>query len=109
MNFNEYQKKARSTAIYPVQAQVIYPTLGMAGESGEVAELVKKWIRDEGGYNMSEERVLKLHKEIGDVLWYVANLCTDLGISLHSVAVENLEKLQDRQERGVIQGDGDNR
>lgn len=109
MNFNEYQEKAKSTAIYPDKFKVIYPTLGMAGESGEVCEKIKKWLRDENGDNMSEERKQLLKKEIGDVLWYIANLSSDLGFSLDELAQENIDKLFSRKERGVLKGSGDNR
>lgn len=109
MNFNEYQEKARSTAIYPAQMQVIYPSLGVCGEAGEIAELVKKWIRDESGHNMTAEHRDNLTKEIGDVLWYLANLCSDLGINLSDVAIVNLDKLASRQSRGKLHGDGSNR
>jgi NTP pyrophosphatase (non-canonical NTP hydrolase) len=109
MNFEEYQKRARSTAVYPAQSQIVYPALGLAGEAGEVAELVKKWLRDERSHNVSAERVDKLAAELGDVLWYIANLCTDLGLDLQMVASRNIEKLADRAERGKIRGDGDNR
>ncbi len=108
MNFDEYQEMARSTAIYPDQAQVIYPALGIAGESGEIAELVKKAIRDEDGF-INPDRRIKLRMEIGDVLWYLANLATDLGWSLDGIAIDNIAKLKSRQERDVLHGDGDER
>ncbi len=103
---NEYQKQARKTAVYG--APILYPTLGLCGEAGEVAEKVKKAIRDENGY-ISPERREDLKKELGDVLWYLACISGDLGISLEDVAVANLEKLADRQERGKLQGSGDDR
>lgn len=109
MNFNEYQSAAKETAIYPREHAVTYPALGLAGESGEVSEKVKKWIRD-GHINAGE-----LHKEIGDVLWYLAALCSDLQdkfgdeYSLENAAIRNYQKLKSRQERGVLGGSGDNR
>ena len=103
MNFREYQDLARGTAIYPDEYDIIYPTLGLTGESGEVAEKVKKFVRD--GYLNKEE----LTKEIGDVLWYIANLCSDLEIELEDVASGNIEKLLDRKKRNVLHGSGDNR
>jgi NTP pyrophosphatase (non-canonical NTP hydrolase) len=109
MNFDEYQEMAKSTAIYPEQAQIVYPSLGVASEAGEVAGTVKKWIRDDRSAVMGIERQQKLTKEIGDTLWYLANLCTDIGVSLERVARENIEKLQSRQDRGVLEGDGDER
>tara|TARA_Y100000593_G_scaffold1406_1_gene2855 strand:+ start:3880 stop:4182 length:303 start_codon:yes stop_codon:yes gene_type:complete len=100
MTFDEYQVKAKQTAIY--DHPVIYPTLGLCGESGEVAEKVKKHLRD--GTSLDE-----LKKELGDVLWYLASIASDLNISLNDIALTNVEKLQSRMERGKIQGSGDNR
>ncbi len=81
-----------------------YPALGLAGEAGEVANQVKKWIRDDQG-NMTAERKAKILDEISDVLWYAAQLCTDLGASLGEVAEGNLKKLAARKEAGTLQGD----
>lgn len=108
MNFSEYQEKARSTAIYPPEMARIYPTLGLAGEAGEVAEKVKKIIRDKGN-NFDEVDVENIKKELGDVIWYVANIAFDFGINLQDVAETNIEKLMSRKERGVLKGSGDNR
>ncbi|MGI9556048.1 MAG: nucleoside triphosphate pyrophosphohydrolase family protein [Cyanophyceae cyanobacterium] len=106
MDFNEYQALARSTAIYPKEHRVVYPALGLAGESGEVAEKIKKMLRD----SIPEQDVKEaLVKELGDVLWYVANLAHDLSITLDDIAMANVSKLLDRSERGVLQGSGDNR
>jgi NTP pyrophosphatase (non-canonical NTP hydrolase) len=106
--FALYQAVAHETAIYDAHLQVIYPALGLAGEAGEVANKVKKVYRDSGGV-MSNEHREKIAKEIGGVLWYVAALCTDLGISMADVARENLCALRDRAERGTLHGDGDDR
>jgi NTP pyrophosphatase (non-canonical NTP hydrolase) len=106
MEFNEYQIKARKTAIYPVQYSVIYPTLGLAGESGEVAEKVKKFIRDK---TTTEDLKSALVKELGDVLWYISNIASDLDISLEEIVEINLIKLADRKNRNVLQCSGDNR
>ena len=109
MTLNEYQEKSRKTAKYPDAGKnFIYPTLGLAGEAGEVAEKVKKIIRDEGGAVSNEKRE-EIKKELGDVLWYVAQIATELGISLDDVAEANIEKLYSRLERGVLGGSGDNR
>lgn len=109
MNFDEYQKKSRKTAIYPDKDRnFIYPTLGLMGESGEIAEKIKKVIRDKGG-KIDEETRTELIKELGDVLWYLANLSTELGISLDKIAVTNIEKLLSRMQRDKLHGDGDNR
>lgn len=101
LTLNEYQKAARRTAIYT--DRIIYPALGLCGESGEVAEKIKKFLRD-GILNDRE-----VAKELGDVLWYVANLAEDLGYDLAEIADINLEKLESRAKRNVIKGDGDNR
>jgi len=109
MTFQEYQEEARKTAIYPNKDNnFVYPTLGLAGEAGEVAEKIKKVIRDGNGI-VSEEKKVEITKELGDVLWYVANLAKELGISLEEVAQKNLEKLQSRQQRNELHGSGDNR
>jgi NTP pyrophosphatase (non-canonical NTP hydrolase) len=109
MNFTEYQAKARATAKYPVIGHaVIYPTLGLANEAGEVAGKIKKIFRDkEGMIGVAEREALKA--ELGDVLWYLAQTCSELEIPLDEVAEANIAKLLDRQARGKIQGDGDNR
>jgi NTP pyrophosphatase (non-canonical NTP hydrolase) len=109
MTFQEYQDEARKTAIYPNKDNnFIYPTLGLAGEAGEVAEKIKKVIRDNDGI-ISEEKKQEVTKELGDVLWYVANLAKELGVSLEEVAQKNIEKLQSRQQRNELHGSGDNR
>jgi NTP pyrophosphatase (non-canonical NTP hydrolase) len=104
MDFKTYQDLAKTTAIYPEQARIFYPCLGLAGETGEICEKVKKHVRD--GRQLDKE---DLKKELGDVLWYISALASDLDISLEDVAVSNYEKLKSRQERNVLQGSGDNR
>jgi NTP pyrophosphatase (non-canonical NTP hydrolase) len=109
MNFTEYQTKSRTTAKYPVIGHgVIYPTLGLTNEAGEVAGKIKKVFRDKDGI-ISEETREALKAELGDVLWYLAQTATELGLSLDEIAEHNIAKLLDRQARGKIQGDGDNR
>ncbi|MFA6252004.1 MAG: nucleoside triphosphate pyrophosphohydrolase family protein [Candidatus Paceibacterota bacterium] len=109
MTFQEYQEEARKTAIYPnLGDNFIYPTLGLVGEAGEVAEKIKKVIRDDD-YKISDEKRAEIVKEVGDVLWYIANLSAELGISLEDVASGNLEKLKSRQQRNELKGSGDNR
>ena len=108
MEANEYQKRAVSTAIYPRSQYILYPALGLFGEAGEVAEHIKKAIRDDGGIFTTERRAALL-KELGDVGWYLANLAADLGFDLDTVFQANLDKLQSRKERGVLQGSGDDR
>jgi len=109
MNFTEYQNKSRKTAKYPAIGHgVIYPTLGLTNEAGEVAGKIKKIFRDKDGIIGAAEREA-LKGELGDVLWYLAQVCTELDISLDEVAETNIEKLYSRLERGKIGGDGDNR
>jgi len=109
MNLNDYQTKSRATAKYPaIGHAVIYPTLGLVNEAGEVAGKIKKVFRDKNG-EISLETREALKAELGDVLWYLAQTCTELELSLEEVAEYNLTKLLDRQARGKIQGDGDNR
>lgn len=108
MFFYSYQDRAALTAIYPESSRIIYPALGLAGEAGEVANKIKKVLRDHQG-NVPEEMKQDLKKELGDVLWYVAALATDLHLDLDEIAEENLQKLESRQERGVLGGSGDNR
>lgn len=109
MNFNKYQKKSRKTAIYPNKGKnYIYPTLGLVGEAGEIAEKIKKILRDDNG-KLTDEKRKKILNELGDVLWYVAQLATELNFSLEKVARENLEKLSSRKKRGALKGSGDER
>jgi NTP pyrophosphatase (non-canonical NTP hydrolase) len=108
MELSAYQRQSRRTAEYPRGAWLAYPALGLAGEAGEVAEHAKKAIRDDGG-TVSDQRKAAMSKELGDVLWYVAQLATELGLDLDRIASENLEKLRSRQRRGVLSGDGDER
>ncbi len=109
MDFTEYQHKSRATAKYPAIGHgVIYPTLGLTNEAGEVAGKIKKVFRDKNG-EINDETREALRAELGDVLWYLAQVCTELNLSLDEVAETNLAKLLDRQARGKIHGDGDNR
>jgi len=111
MDFNEYQCEAGKTAVYPERGStkgILYTALGIAGEAGEVAENVKKMIRDDNG-ELSHERREAIRKELGDVLWYIANLSEEINYDLNTIANLNIEKLRDRQDRGVLHGKGDNR
>jgi NTP pyrophosphatase (non-canonical NTP hydrolase) len=105
-NLNNYQRQAKETAIYPENSKIVYPALGLAGEAGEVADKVKKIIRD--GRN-DAEYYNQIAKELGDVLWYCAVLADDLGYSLQQIAEMNVYKLQSRKVMGTISGDGDDR
>ena len=109
VNFVEYQEKARQTVKYPVIGHaVIYPTLGLTNEAGEVSGKIKKIFRDKAGIISDADRIA-LRGELGDVLWYLSQLSTELGLSLDEIAEQNIAKLLDRQARGKIQGDGDDR
>lgn len=108
MHLSEYQRRSRATAEYPRTAWLAYPALGLSGEAGEVAEHAKKAIRDDRG-EISEERRAAMSKELGDVLWYVSQLATELDLDLDEIAQANLDKLLSRQQRGVLSGDGDDR
>jgi len=108
VEFSEYQRFSRRTAEYPREAWLAYPALGLAGEAGEVAEHAKKAIRDDGGA-VSPQRRSAIAKELGDVLWYVTQLASELELELEEIARENLEKLFSRQRRGVLSGSGDER
>ena len=108
VDFSEYQHFSRRTAAYPRESWLTYPALGLAGEAGEVAEHVKKAIRDHDGVIDADRRVA-ISKELGDVLWYVTQLASELGLELETIARENLEKLFSRQRRGMLSGSGDDR
>ena len=109
MDFDEYQRRAAETAIYPSFGhRIIYPSLGLASEAGEVAGKIKKEIRDGdgafAGYIIDE-----IGDELGDVLWYLARIASELGLSLGDIAERNAHKLRDRADRGVLGGQGDKR
>ena len=108
-DFQTYQSESRKTAsrVYTDHA-IVYPTLGLTNEAGELAGKVKKIFRDKGGV-ISEEDRQALKGELGDVLWYLTQICTELDFSLEEVASHNLEKLFSRQSRGALSGEGDER
>lgn len=109
MEFSKYQELARVTAVYPNRgSNIYYPALGLGGETGEVLEKIKKVMRDNDGV-VTDEKKSELSKEIGDVLWYVSNLCSELDIDMGAVAQQNIDKLYDRMARNVLKGSGDNR
>ncbi|CAN5420818.1 nucleoside triphosphate pyrophosphohydrolase family protein [soil metagenome] len=110
MNFNDYQQQALTTALTSDDdfKDMMHWVLGLNGEAGEVAEKLKKIIRDKNGI-MSDSDKQELAKELGDVLWYLAVFANDLGVSLDKVATTNLQKLADRQQRNKLGGSGDNR
>ena len=107
-DFNAYQRMASKTAIYPEEHRILYPALGLAGEAGEVANKVKKLIRD-GPDGRPDDWREQISSEIGDVLWYCAALATDLNMQLGMIAALNEKKLRDRFDRGKLNGSGDNR
>ena len=109
MTFDEYMKKSAVTANYPdMEHNIYYPTIGLAGEAGEVANKVKKIMRNDGGVTTYTSR-LAIADELGDCIWYIAALCRELNVSMDWVAEKNIVKLYDRLERGKLQGDGDKR
>jgi NTP pyrophosphatase (non-canonical NTP hydrolase) len=114
MNFNDYQKKALSTDVFDasqrdISSQAFFAKLlGLVGETGEVADKFKKIYRDNNGI-MSAEQLKEMEKELGDVLWYVSTVAAYLGLSLDGIAELNLQKLEDRKNRGKLSGSGDNR
>jgi len=109
MEFKDYQTKARKTAIYPkVGKNFVYPTLGLSGETGEIAEKIKKILRDDNG-KVDKGKRMELVFEMGDVLWYLSNLASELNINLDTIAKLNLHKLEMRMKKGKLKGSGDNR
>ena len=108
-DFETYQRESRKTwGVIPVDHPIVYPTLGLANEAGEVAGKIKKIFRDKGGVIEEADRQA-LKYELGDVLWYLTQICTELDLTLEEVAAANLEKLFSRQARGQIRGEGDER
>ena len=110
MTFEDYQKQALTTVIATDDSfkDLLHWVLGMNGEAGELAEKMKKIIRDKNSV-ISDEDKLEMAKELGDVLWYIAVFAHDLGVPLDKIAQQNLDKLQSRKDRGVLGGSGDNR
>lgn len=106
MELNQYQAAALTTAVYPEATRIIYPALGMAGEAGEVADKVKKVIRDNEQV-FDNDRKTAIAYEVGDVLWYCATMAHDLGYTLEEIAQMNIQKLKSRQSRGKLSGSGD--
>jgi NTP pyrophosphatase (non-canonical NTP hydrolase) len=110
MDIKKYQKEAIKTAIHPKKFKIIYPAIGLGNETGELMGKIKKWMRgDYGKGKISKEKRESIKGELGDVLWYLATLATDLGLSLDDAAQENLKKLKSRKQKNLIKGDGDKR
>jgi NTP pyrophosphatase (non-canonical NTP hydrolase) len=115
MTFEEYGNKAFTLAIYPrgesMLQNMVYPTLGLAGEAGEVAEKIKKLIRGGGGFDVyiPQETRDTIVKELGDVLWYINACAREINATLEEVAATNLDKLFDRKDRNQLHGEGDDR
>ena len=110
MTFDEYQKQALTTAhstYEPLMQQTIW-AMGVAGEAGEVVEKWKKIVAYKEGVT-TEADLADLAKELGDVVWYIAVMADSLGLSFDDIMQRNVKKLQDRKDRGVITGAGDNR
>jgi NTP pyrophosphatase (non-canonical NTP hydrolase) len=107
--FSDYQRESRKTwMLVRTDHPIVYPTLGLVNEAGELAGKVKKIFRDKQGVISDQDRE-ELTLELGDVLWYLAQICTELDVSLDDVAEANIDKLRSRLERGAIQGEGDHR
>ena len=106
--FSTYQSASKGFAIYPQQSAIEYVTLGLASEAGEVAGKIKKVLRDRQG-DFTAEDVEAIGAELGDTLWYVAQLATELGLDIDQIATDNIQKLSDRQVRNVLKGSGDRR
>jgi NTP pyrophosphatase (non-canonical NTP hydrolase) len=110
MDFDDYQEQSKSTAIFPndlpdfVTTGQVYTVLGQSGESGEMQEKLKKAIRED-----DEQYIREMRAEVGDVLWYLSQVCEEFGWNMDDVAKENIEKLQSRQQRGELEGKGDDR
>lgn len=111
ITFDSYQHLASKTAIYPKERAVEYVALGLASEAGEVAGKIKKQIRDGASWNGEQREAHRqaILAELGDVLWYIAELCTNYDVHLSDVAEDNLRKLKARAAHNTLQGDGDNR
>lgn len=109
--FNEYQKFTWSTRIYPPEQGIVYNTFGLAGETGEICEKLKKLIRDKNRNlnSLSSAEKLEIAKELGDVQWYLATLAKELGFTLQKIININYEKLTSREKRNKLKGSGDSR
>lgn len=109
MHFRDYQKRTKRTAVYPkIGKNFVFPLLGLLGETGEVVEKIKKIFRDHRG-KIDANKKDEIKKELGDVLWYLSQLATELGISLEDIAKTNLEKIGRRKKKNLIHGSGDDR
>jgi NTP pyrophosphatase (non-canonical NTP hydrolase) len=111
LDFDAYQQAAartRTNAGVSIDHPIVYPTLGLTNEAGEVAGKVKKIFRDHGGVITDADRDA-LALELGDVLWYLTEICSRLDIRLEDVAARNIAKIADRMSRGVLGGEGDHR
>lgn len=107
--YGRYQEQSRKTySDIKTDDPIVYPTLGLVNEAGEFAGKIKKIFRDKNGVISDEDRQA-LKGELGDVLWYLTQICTNLDLTLEEIAEANLDKLFSRLDRGMIQGDGDNR
>lgn len=108
MTFNEYQQQALKTAIYPQNYKIVYPSIGLSGETGEVSEKIKKVLRDNNG-NFSKDKCQEIAKELGDCLWYISAMANDIGYTLDEIAEMNINKIVIRQQNNQIHGNGDDR
>lgn len=108
MHGSEYQANAKKTARYPREHAIYYVAMGLAAETGELINKIKKIIRDDNN-KLTDERKEQIKQELGDVLWYIAMICEETGLNLDEIMEYNNKKLLGRVERNTINGDGDNR
>lgn len=108
MTLNEYQMQAHGTAVYKPEDGLMYSAVALAGEVGEYCNKIKKVVRDHNK-EVSPDVLLQLDKELGGILWYLAECCTVLGLTFDGIARRNLALLEDRKARGVLHGSGDDR
>lgn len=104
LSLNHYQEQAATTAIYPQEVELEYLSLGLCSEAGEFAGKIAKWYRKDNSFPRGD-----VLDELGDILWFIAQMANHLEVPLSVIARNNLEKLASRQERGVLKGSGDNR
>lgn len=110
MTFDQYQEDSKRFAKFPTddeRVRILYLATGLNGEAGEVADKIKKIVRDKGCVTLGDRAPMA--KEIGDVLWYLSQLASEFQLDLSRIARENIEKLESRMARNKISGSGDNR
>lgn len=114
MDFSDYQRLCANTAVYPgtntgSKEAITYVALKLAGEAGEVAEKIGKYLYRGDALPEGTTLIDIVKKELGDVQWYLTRMCSELDLTLEEVAEANIDKLTDRAKRGVLKGSGDDR